>query len=65
MNNIVKVISLVALGLVVVPCVLFFTGAIALGAVKWLALLGTIGWFIFTPLWMSRKLPVDADQVEI
>ncbi|QDV44051.1 hypothetical protein Enr13x_39120 [Stieleria neptunia] len=65
MDKIAKVISLITLGLVVFPCLLYFLGAIELDAVKWAALAGTIGWFISTPLWMSRKLPVDANQVEI
>ncbi|WP_372895726.1 hypothetical protein [Stieleria sp.] len=65
MNTIAKVISLITLSLVVVPCLLYFVGAIELDAVKWAALAGTIGWFISTPLWMSRKLPVDATEVEI
>lgn len=65
MNNITKIVSLIALGMVVVPCLLYFLGTIDLGAVKWIALAGTIGWFIATPLWMSRELPVDAAEVEI
>ncbi|MDV6033405.1 MAG: hypothetical protein F9B45_25620 [Phycisphaera sp. RhM] len=65
MDRIAQVISLITLGLVVVPCLLYFVGAIGLDAVKWAALAGTIGWFISTPLWMSRTLPVDASEVEI
>ncbi|QDT10185.1 hypothetical protein [Planctomycetes bacterium K23_9] len=65
MNNIAKIVSLITLGLVVIPCLLFFVGAIGLDAVKWTALAGTIGWFIATPMWMSRELPVDAGEVEI
>jgi hypothetical protein len=65
MNNITKIASLITLGLVVTPCLLYFLGMIELDSVKWTALVGTIGWFIATPLWMSRKLPVDAAEVEI
>lgn len=65
MNYIAKIVSFIMLGLVVVPCLLFFGGAIGLDAVKWTALAGTIGWFIFTPMWMSRELPIDATEVEI
>ena len=65
MNNIAKIVSLISLGLVVVPCLLYFAGAMGLDTVKWMALVGTIGWFISTPLWMSRELPVDATEVEI
>ena len=65
MNTITKTISLISLGLVIMPCLLYFGGAVGLDAVKWTALAGTIGWFISTPMWMSRKLPIDASQVEI
>jgi hypothetical protein len=65
MNHIAKIVSLITLSLVIAPCLLYFAGAIGLDAVKWTALAGTIGWFIATPLWMSRKLPVDASEVEI
>jgi len=65
MNNITKLVSLIALGLVIGPCLLHFMGMIGLDTVKVAALVGTVGWFIATPMWMSRKLDVDADQVEI
>ncbi|QDT07338.1 hypothetical protein K227x_57650 [Rubripirellula lacrimiformis] len=65
MNIIAKIVSLIALGCVIVPCLLYFAGSIGLDTVKWTALLGTIGWFIATPIWMSRETRVDADQVEI
>ena len=65
MNNIAKIASLVTLSFVIVPCLLLFMGIIGLGAVKITALVGTIGWFVATPMWMSRELPVDASEVEI
>lgn len=65
MNHIAKLASLITLCLVIVPCLLFFLGMIGLDAVKLAALIGTVGWFIATPLWMSRELPVDANEVEI
>jgi hypothetical protein len=65
MNPFAKIASLITLSLVIVPCLLYFAGMIELAAVKWTALVGTIGWFIATPLWMGRKLPIDAGQVEI
>ena len=65
MNNLAKTASLITLCLVIIPCLLYFAGMIGLDTVKWTALVGTIGWFIATPLWMSRKLPVDASEVEI
>lgn len=60
-----KIASLITLSLVIVPCLLYFGGLIDLDTVKWTALAGTIGWFIATPLWMSRELPIDATEVEI
>ncbi len=65
MNKITKAVSLLSLGLVVIPCILYFAGAIELNAVKVAALIGTLGWFAATPMWMSRKTPVDASEVEI
>lgn len=65
MINAAKIVSLIAFGLVVVPCLLYFAGAVSLDTVKWMALAGTIGWFIVTPTWMSRELSVDASKVEI
>lgn len=65
MNQATKIFSAIGLLLVVGPCVLFFSNVIELPAVKMLALVGTIAWFTATPLWMSRKLPVDAAEVEI
>ena len=65
MLPIAKIISLVSLTLVVIPCMLYFAGMIGLPMVKWTALLGTTGWFVTTPIWMSRKLQVDASEVEI
>lgn len=65
MNLVLKIVSLVALGVTIVPCLLYFGGWLGHEAVKTLALAGTIAWFCSTPFWMSRKLPVDAKEVEI
>jgi hypothetical protein len=65
MKNFAKMMSLITLCMIVVPCSLFFAGAIELPLVKSIALFGTIGWFIFTPIWMSRQMRVDAAEVEI
>ncbi|GAA5510989.1 hypothetical protein [Novipirellula caenicola] len=65
MNTIAKIVSLIALSAVIVPCLLYFGGTIDLATVKWTALAGTIGWFLATPMWMSRELPKDAAEVEI
>lgn len=65
MKNCAKLMSLITLCMIIIPCLLFFAGTIDLPMVKTIALVGTIGWFLSTPVWMSRKLPVDAAEVEI
>ncbi len=65
MNSIAKVVSLIALGFVIGPCLLHFLGVIELDTVKVAALVGTVGWFMATPMWMGRELTVDAGDVEI
>ena len=64
-SQILKLISLVALFATIVPCLLYFFGMLGHDAVKVLALIGTIVWFIATPMWMSRKLTVADKEVEI
>lgn len=61
MTSITKLISLVALAATIVPCVLYFSGMVEHNTVKVTALIGTIAWFIATPLWMGRELPVDTN----
>ncbi len=65
MTNLAKIVSLVALAATIVPSLLYYTGTIDHPAVKWTTLAGTAVWFIATPLWMGRELPVDATEVEI
>lgn len=65
MQTAAKPISLVALAATIVPSVLYLTGMVDHNAVKVTALVGTVVWFVTTPLWMGHELPIDADQVEI
>lgn len=65
MQLLLKLVSLVGLGLVTVPGVLYFTGHVTHTTVISTALVGTILWFASTPLWLGRDASVDADQVEI
>ncbi len=65
MRSPAKILSFVGLAATIVPCVLYFTGAIGHDAVKWTALAGTAVWFMATPLWMGRDLPIDAAEVEL
>ena len=64
-TRIAKIVSIAAVGATIIPSILFLAGAMGHETVKPLALFGTIAWFLATPLWMSRKLPVDAAEVEI
>ena len=59
------VLSLIALAATIIPSTLYFTGTIGHDAAKWATLVGTVLWFVATPLWVGRKLPVDAAEVEI
>ena len=47
-------ISWLALGLTILPTVLYLAGQMELDPAKWLMLLATIVWFAVTPLWMDR-----------
>lgn len=60
-----KIVSLIALVATIAPCLLFYFGALDLNSMKWVTLAATIVWFIATPIWMSRDLPVADEQVQI
>ncbi len=60
-----KLVSLIALGATIVPCLFYFTGVVNHDVVKVAALVGTIAWFIATPMWMGQESPMDASEVEI
>lgn len=64
-RQIYVVISLVALALMILPSTLYFAGVIEHNVVTSAALVGTVVWFIATPVWMGRELPIDAGEVEI
>ncbi len=53
--NITKTISIAALALVILPCLLLFGETLSLATVKTIALVGTVGWFATTPLWIGRS----------
>lgn len=60
-----KIVSLVALAGVIVPSVFAFIGVMSLDAVKLVALIATVLWFVATPLWMGRELTPADREVEI
>lgn len=55
MKLILQIISWVALGLTVLPSILFFWGSMELDTVKVTMLVATILWFVATPFWMGKK----------
>ena len=64
MNSTAKLVSLIALAVTVFPSVLYFLGIVDGEPMKWISLVGTIAWFIATPLWMGRKTEVGGLEVE-
>jgi len=60
-----RILSLVALLLTILPSLFYTAGMLTLDVVKWTALAGTLIWFAVTPLWMGRTSRSDANQVQI
>lgn len=54
MSTTAKLVSMIALAVTIVPSLLYFLGVLGIEPMKWIALAGTIAWFIFTPMWMGR-----------
>ena len=57
-----KTISLISLLLTILPSLFFLVNALSLDSAQWAALVGTIVWFIVTPLWMGHSLEPGADE---
>ncbi len=55
LTSIAKPISWSSLALIVVPPVLFFTGAIKQDIMEHLMLAGTLIWFVSASLWMKSE----------
>ncbi|MDX9753399.1 MAG: hypothetical protein RBU29_05520 [bacterium] len=55
MRIILQIISWIALGLTILPSMLFCAGMMELPTVKWLMLVATIVWLGVTPFWMGRE----------
>ncbi len=62
---VLKILSLVALVITILPSLLYVNSILSLDTLKWLSLAGTLVWFVVTPLWMGRTLGPDSDQVRI
>ena len=54
MSAISKMVSAIALAVTIAPSLLVFFGVLGIEPMKWIALAGTIAWFIATPMWMGR-----------
>ncbi len=61
MKTLVKLISVVGLGLTIVPAFLVFFHKITLQNHYHLMLIGTIVWFVSAPFWMNKKRDHEAD----
>ena len=55
-------ISLVAVAATLIPSVLYLSGAVSHDAAKTISLVGTVAWFVATPLWVGAA---DADQADV
>lgn len=62
MSNTAKMVSAIALAVTIVPSTLYFLGILDIETMKWIALAGTIGWFIATPMWMGREPKAEASE---
>lgn len=54
MKSILKFLSFAALGLVIIPPLLYLTGSLAKPAMSSVMLAGTLLWFATVPFWMGR-----------
>jgi len=48
-------LSLIGLGLVIFPAILYLAGTLGKAPMKALMLVGTVLWFASVPFWMGRK----------
>jgi len=55
MKGFFKLVSIVGLGLTVIPSILVFNGIISWNSHASLMLVGVLFWFCSAPLWMTEK----------
>lgn len=53
--NMTRFISMIALVLILLPCLLYCFGMVQLPTTQAIVLAGTIVWFCATPFWMGRS----------
>ena len=56
-----KIIALISLIVLIVPSVMFLTGAVELDKVKLVMLIATIVWFVSAAMWMWKD---DSSEIE-
>lgn len=56
MKNVLRLLSFLALAVMLLASVLLFRGAISEGAYHAAALTCTVVWFVAAPFWMKRRL---------
>lgn len=64
MKKIAVIISILCLGLTLLPSFFVFAGTITLDTSKNLMLAGTIGWFISASFWMNPKKKEEGPEPE-
>ena len=59
---ILELVSFLGLGATILPALIYFARLIDLNAVQWSAFIGTVLWFVATPIWMGRDRAVQAQR---
>jgi nitrate/nitrite transporter NarK len=59
---IAKIVSPIALIVLIAPSLLFLSGRMELDQVKWIMLIATIIWFVAASLWMWDNEPKTQDD---
>lgn len=65
MKSIQKLVSIVALVVMILACLLFFYDVVTIDVMKWIVLGSTVAWFATAPLWIGNRSKIIDDQVEI
>jgi hypothetical protein len=62
MRVLFQIVSWLALAATVLPSLLFLGGLLELDQVKTMMLIATVIWFVFTPLWMGRRVAAESSN---
>lgn len=55
MKLLLIIVSIIGLGLTIIPSIMILFGDISLDQNKYLMMIGMILWFITAPFWMNKK----------